>query len=125
MIGRVRRVLRTTCMVQWDDAEVREVSFEHVELHGDSLRDAETQTMSQKEANMENRGRGPRRTTRNVTNKPLTQEPWEDANYCCDDKPLNRLRPKTPAESASPSSSSSSSGTKSMNSGEISTIMVR
>ncbi len=34
MIGRVRRVLRATCMVQWDDAEVREVSFEHFNFTG-------------------------------------------------------------------------------------------
>ena len=114
MIGRVRRVLRSTCMVQWDDAEIREVSFEHIELHGDNLRDAETQTKSQKEANMENRGRGPRRTTRNVTNKPLTPEPSEDGDSICDDEPINRLRPETHAESGSPSSPSNSSGTKSI-----------
>ncbi len=44
MFGRVRRMTRTTCMVQWDDAVVRELSFEHLELHGNNLRAAETHT---------------------------------------------------------------------------------
>jgi len=31
MIGRVRRMTRTTCMVQWDDTVVRELDSEHLE----------------------------------------------------------------------------------------------
>ena len=120
MIGRVRRVLRATCMVQWDDAEVREVSFEHIELHGDSLRDAETRTRAQEQTNMENRGGGARRSTRNVRKQPPTPKPLEDDGENSGDEPLNRLRPETPAVIGSPSSPSSSSGTHSMNFGETS-----
>ena len=69
---------------------------------------------------MENRGGGPRRSTRIVTRKPLTLEPSKDDNTADDDEPLNRLGPETPAEIGSPSLSSSSSGTKYLTSGEIS-----
>ena len=60
MIGRVRRVLKTTCEVQWDEAEAREVNFEYIELHGDNLQAAETLTMPHEVTNMENRGSEPR-----------------------------------------------------------------
>ena len=69
MIGRVRRVLNGACLVQWDDAELREVNFEHIELHGDTLRAAETRISLQKQANMENSGGGSRRSTRIVPRK--------------------------------------------------------
>ena len=62
---------------------------------------------------MENRGGGPRRSTRNVARKQLTLEPSKYDDTGDADEPLNRLRPKTPAEIGSPSSSSSNSETKS------------
>ena len=42
VIVRFWRMLQTSCMVHWDDAEIREVDFEHIELHGNDLRAAET-----------------------------------------------------------------------------------
>ncbi len=116
MIGRVRRLLQTSCMVQWDDAEIREVDFEHIELHGNSLRAAETLMNLQNEANMENSDGGPRRSTRIRQNKPPAPEPLKDSDDSSVHEPLSRIRPETPAEVGSPSSPSSSSGTKSMNS---------
>ena len=54
MIGWARRLMQTTCMVEWDDAVVRELGFEHVELHGNTLRAAETRTKAREEANKQN-----------------------------------------------------------------------
>jgi len=65
---------------------------------------------------MENIGGGPRRSTQIVPNKPPTLEPSEDDDDSDGDEPLNRVRPKTPAEVGSRSSPSSMSATKSMNS---------
>jgi hypothetical protein len=93
MIGRVRRVHKMACIVQWDDVEVREVNFEHVALHGDTLRAAETQNTHLKQANMENSGGGTRRSIWSVPSKPATLEPSEVDDDSDNDEPLDRLRP--------------------------------
>jgi hypothetical protein len=64
--GRVRRVYKDSCMVRWDDGYERQLSFQDLELDGDTLRAAEIQTRPPEESNLSNGGGGPRRSARNL-----------------------------------------------------------
>jgi len=64
--GRVRRVYKDSCMVRWDDGYDRQLSFQDLELDGDTLRAAEIQTRPPEESNLSNGGGGPRRSARNL-----------------------------------------------------------
>ena len=105
MIGRAQRMTRTTCTVQWDDVVVRELAFEHLELHGNNLRAAETQTKAQEEANNQNRAGESSRTRRNLGERLSAVEVNENESDTDVDEPLSRivtLRPFVPAPPLAP-----------------------
>ncbi len=53
-------------MVQWEDVVIRELGFEPLKLHKNSLRAAETQIGSHEDAKKQNRAGGSSRTARNI-----------------------------------------------------------
>ena len=103
MINRARRMMQTTCMVEWDDAEIRELDFEHIELHGDSLRAAETRIRAREEGNKQNRAGGSRRVARDLGERFEAVEVVENESDDDEEGPLIRMAPEPPPAPEPPS----------------------
>ena len=79
--------------------------IDHVIVHGNNLRAAETQTKAQEEANNRNRASGSSRTRRNLGERFSAVEVVKNESDTDVDEPLNRIvtvRPLAPAPLVAP-----------------------
>ncbi len=90
--SRVLHELNDSCMVRWDDGYDRQLKFQDIILHGNTLRATETLTQLLQEVNMLSRCSRSRRSSRNVRLQTLTAEPSEHDGYSDSDEPLNPLK---------------------------------